>query len=189
MERYSDLQLKDKTIAQEGVLAGHYEYCEFLRCDFSGFDLRGFSFTECYFIECDLSNANVAGSGFREVNFVESKLMGVDFEHCDAFGLGFSFETCNLNFANFSRLKLKKVKFNNCKMVQSDFTNADLSDTQLNECDLTGAIFFQCNIEGVDMSTSVHFSFDPCHNKFKGMKISAEALMDLAKRMDIVVTG
>ena len=64
MDRFNDVQLKDKNLQQNPIGVGLYEYAEFVRCDFSGVDLRGFSFTECDFIGCDLSNANVHGVSF-----------------------------------------------------------------------------------------------------------------------------
>ena len=74
MERFSDTFLKDKNIGIAPLIPGLYEYGEFVRCDFSGVDLRGFSFTECEFIGCDLSNANIHGVSFRDVNFKECKM-------------------------------------------------------------------------------------------------------------------
>jgi fluoroquinolone resistance protein len=181
MERFSDTFLKDKKMKLAPLIPGHYEYGEFVRCDFSEMDLRGFSFTECEFIGCDMSNANIYGVGFRDVSFKECKMLGLDFEHCDAFGLGFTFEDGNLSYANFSGCKMKKMKFIRCKMNQCDFSRADLSESQFDVCDLGDATFFQSILESADLSTSFNFIIDPTQNRIRKMKIAMESLPGLVK--------
>ena len=174
MQRFSDLQISDNIFKSTPIAPGHYEYSEFTRCDFSGADLRGFSFTECDFIDCDLSNANIYGVSFREVIFNGCKMLGLDFEHCGLHGLDIKVSDCILNYCNFTGCSLKKKKFNHCHLIQADFTHADLTEEVFDTCDLSQTLFYNTLLQGADLVSSFHYSFDLSQNRVKGMKVSME---------------
>jgi uncharacterized protein YjbI with pentapeptide repeats len=81
-----------KLASHGGSLVGEFtpediRYYNFVGCDFSGMDLRGFRFTG-YFIDCDFSNANLQGvfdnaQNFESVNFSGANLVGAHFEGSD----------------------------------------------------------------------------------------------------------
>lgn len=187
MQRFSDLQITDKLIKSVSLAPGHYEYSAFTRCDFSGMDLRGFSFTECDFNDCDLSNANIHGVQFREVVFDGCKMLGLDFEHCGAHGLDFKVADCLLNYCNFTGCNLKKKKFNRCHLIQADFTHADLTEVIFDSCDLSQTVFFKTLLEGANMVSSFHYSFDLSQNRVKGMKVSMEGCLAFTRVFGVEV--
>ncbi len=105
---------------------GAYVNCIFKHCDFSNTDLSEFSFTECAFISCNLSLANLTKTAFRDIKFIACKMLGLRFENCNDFGLSFSFEDCQLNYASFYQLKIKKTIFKNSQLHEIDFSACDL---------------------------------------------------------------
>jgi uncharacterized protein YjbI with pentapeptide repeats len=54
-------------------------------------------------------------------------MLGLQFDHCSAFGLSFRFETCILNHSTFYKTSIKKTLFKNTQLHQVDFTDCDLT--------------------------------------------------------------
>ncbi|MGG7552401.1 pentapeptide repeat-containing protein [Chryseobacterium arthrosphaerae] len=49
------------------------------------------SFSDCDFIGCNLSMAKLASTAFRNAFFKECKMLGLQFNDCNGFGLSFRF--------------------------------------------------------------------------------------------------
>ena len=86
---------------------GEYENCIFKQCDFSNVRLSDIKFIECEFISCNLSLAKLERTAIRDIVFRECKMLGLHFEHCNEFGLAFSFEDCQLDHSSFYSTKIK----------------------------------------------------------------------------------
>ena len=69
-----------------------------------------------------------------------------------------------------------------------DFTETDLTDAVFDECDLSKAIFENTILEKVDLSTSINFNIDPERNRLKKAKFSAENIVGLLEKYDLVIT-
>jgi uncharacterized protein YjbI with pentapeptide repeats len=173
----------------EKLPRGEYEQCTFLNCDFSGSDLSGTSFVECQFKECNLSMAKVANTAFKEVRFKACKLVGLHFDSCNPFLLGFLFEGCQLNLSSFYRLTIKKTRFLDCSLQEVDFAEADLSQSQFINCDLTGAIFDRTNLEKADFRTSYNYAIDPENNRLKKAKFSLNGVAGLLGKYNIEISS
>ncbi|MGL5563735.1 MAG: pentapeptide repeat-containing protein [Tannerellaceae bacterium] len=158
---------------------GEYDNCVFKGCDFSNGELRNCVFIDCEFTDCNLSMVKLGGTSFRDVRFADCKMLGLQFDSCNQFGLSFGFVNCQLSFASFYTTKLKKTRFSQCVMHETDFSEADLSLAVLEECVLTGAVFNYTNLEGCGLRTAVGYSFDPEENRVKGARLSAEGALRL----------
>jgi hypothetical protein len=51
-------------------------------------------------------------TAFRDIKFKGCKMLGLNFEDCNEFGLSFNFENCSLNHSSFYKIK---VFFNWCE--------------------------------------------------------------------------
>ena len=97
--------------AKETLELAEYEACTFRNCNFSEYNLAGFKFSECLFAGCNLSLVKLNGTLLMNIAFIDCKMLGLWFDTCDAFGLSFSFENCQLNHSSFFKIKIKKTDF------------------------------------------------------------------------------
>ena len=98
----SDINMQDQIFdkidcTQNPLAKGEYENCIFKNCNFSESNLSDFKFIDCEFIACNLSLAQLNGTAFRNVSFKDCKMLGLQFDHCNPFGLAFSFENWKIN--------------------------------------------------------------------------------------------
>lgn len=162
-----------------------FENCHFKNCDFSSVDLSNSVFTDCVFTDCNLSLVRIHKTAFRDTKFVNCKMLGLKFEHSNAFGLSFSFDNCVLNLCSFYQTKIKQTNFLNCLLQEVDFTETDMSGSILENCDLAKAIFIQTNLEKVDLRTSYNYSIDPEINRIKKAKFALQNIAGLLDKYDI----
>lgn len=166
---------------------GDYEYCSFENCDFSGADLKYFTFVDCTFIECNLSSAKVIGTAFRNTTFNNCKLMGINFESCNPLLFDINCEGSQINFCTFYQMSLKKSIFKSCTMHEVDFTETNLSESAFPNCDLKGTHFERTILLKTDFRTSFNFSIDPENNQMKGARFSKESLSGLLNKYQIKI--
>jgi len=166
---------------------GEYECCQFLSCDFSDGDLSNCKFTDCEFAGCNLSLAKLSNAIFRDVIFKDCKMLGLQFNSCNEFGLSFSFENCILNHCTFHKTKIIKTHFKNSQLQEVDFTGCDLTSSFFDNCDLLRATFHNTIIEKTDFRTSYNYSIDPEINRIKKAKFSIDGICGLLEKYDIVI--
>jgi uncharacterized protein YjbI with pentapeptide repeats len=174
----------DKTFS---FAKAEYDNCTFDSCNFSEADLSSSSFSDCTFTECNFAMAKISHTGFRDVTFKSCKLLGLHFEHCDAFLFAAHFQNCTLNLASFYRMKIRKMKFESCSMHETDFTETDLTGAQFNDCDLLNATFDNTILEMADLRTAFNYSIDPAANYIRKAKFSLAGIPGLLARHDIVI--
>lgn len=166
---------------------GEYDHCTFLNCDFSGSDLTESKFSGGEFIGCNLSLVKLHQTAFRAIHFKECKMLGLQFENCNQFGLSFTFIDCNLSHSSFYQSKIKKTTCENCILQTVDFTESDLSSSNFDNCDFTNAIFQNTIIEKADFRTSINYSIHPEINQIKKAKFSLSGISGLLEHYDIVI--
>jgi fluoroquinolone resistance protein len=107
------------------------------------------------------------------------------FEHCNEFGLSFSFENCNLSHCSFYKTKLRGTLFRNVSLNDADFTDADMSDSVFEGCDLEGAEFKNTLLERADFTTAFNYSIDPEKNRIRKARFSLSGITGLLDKYDI----
>ncbi len=167
--------------------AGDYDNCAFINCVFTSADLSGVNFSECRFDGCDMSLATLTKTTFNNAKFKDCKMLGLHFNGCNKFLLSLSFENCMLNLSSFYKLNLKKTLFKNCSLHEVDFSEADLSASVFDRCDFFNATFDNTVLEKADFRTSYHYTINPEINRVKKAKFSADGLIGLLVKYDIVV--
>ena len=174
---------------KDGLIKGDYESCTFIGCDFSNTHFNHILFSECTFTDCNLSMVNLSKTTFRDVVFKGCKMLGLNFDDCDKYGVSVSFEDCILNHASFFQHIVKKTTFKNTQLHEVDFSQADLSHSIFNNCDLLGSTFDNTNIEKADFRTAFNYSINLVKNKHKKAKFSLPGIIGLLDEFDIEIEG
>lgn len=182
---HEDLIL-DRTFDENDLpVRGEYESCLFNGCDFTNGDLSEFVFIDCRFNNCNFSLAKLNKTSFQNTEFVGCKMLGLRFDHCNKFGLSFSFSGCLLNHASLSEMKIRKTVFKDCQLLETDFTGADLTSALFDNCDLARTVFNQTLLEKADFRTSFNYSIDPELSRIKKAKFSLQGIAGLLGKYDI----
>ena len=174
---------------KDGLIKGDYEGCTFIGCDFSNTHFNHILFSECTFTDCNLSMVNLSKTTFRDVVFKGCKMLGLNFDDCDKYGVSVSFEDCILNNASFFQHIVKKTTFKNSQLHEVDFSQADLSHSVFINCYLLGATFDNTNIEKTDFRTAFNYSINLDKNKHKKAKFSLPGIIGLLDEFDIEIEG
>lgn len=183
----TDRQFEKKDFTLEPLPRGTYENCSFLSCNLSNADLSAFNFIECQFSGCNLSMAKLHRTSFRDVNFIGCKMLGLHFDHCEAFLFSAVFENNVMDFCSFYQLPLKKTMFKKCSLRESDFTEAELYHASFDECDLALATFVNTNLEKADFRTAFNYALNPEQNRMKGARFSQQGLAGLLDKYQIEI--
>ena len=161
-----------------GTLPGHvtFEGNTFENCTFNQVDLKGVSLEKCRlisckFIECDLSNVQISNSRIREISFERCKLMGIQWIRA-AEMVHASFHECNLNYSNFSGMKLKKSLLKDCTFLDADFSQADLSECDFRNSNFLDARFHNTLLLKSDFRGALNYLIDPLSNQVRGARFS-----------------
>lgn len=186
----STLYIADKSFGKSDLTnnslpKGEYESCRFSNCDFSHHNFSEIKFINCSFNSCDLSLVNLTNASLQDVKFTASKLLGIHFESCNAFGFAVSIHDCQLNHSSFFKMKMKKTVFRNSSLKEVDFTGCDLSAAVFDNTDLTDAHFENSILEKADFRTAFNYSIDPESNKMKKARFSSRGLEGLLHKYNL----
>ncbi|MFD2569483.1 pentapeptide repeat-containing protein [Spirosoma soli] len=170
------------------VWADHeFEQCTFKKLDLSRAVLAKANLINCRFEDSKLTQVDLTQAKLNDVKFINCQLPQVDFSVCNSFGFGVAFDGCQLDYAVFLNLKLKKTSFIDCSMKEVHFVACDLTGSGFKNCNLELAKFDNNNLSQVDFSTSYHVSLDPAENKVKKARFSVHNLPGLLTKYDLVI--
>lgn len=182
-----DKNFEGVDFSENKLTKGEYENCIFNNCIFSNCDLSNVNFIECIFENCDFSMAEISAAVFRDVLFKTSKLLGLNFEHCNNLLISMDFKSCQLNLSSFYQLNLKNTTFKDSSLQEVDFTETDLTGSTFSNCNLSGAIFNKSILNKADFRTSYNFSIDPEINQIRKAKFSLAEIPGLLNKYDIEI--
>lgn len=137
--------------------------------------------------DCNLSLAHLINTGLSSVKFKNCKLLGVDFIKVKDFSFAVSFENCILDYASFSKKKLRNTVFKKCKLQEVNFQEGDLTGSIFADCDLTRTSFNNTILYEADFTSAYNFSIDPENNRMKKAKFSASHLQGLLEKYNLIV--
>lgn len=187
-QAFTQDQIFDKLdFTQEPLAKGEYENCMFTNCNFEEINLNDIKFMDCNFQDCNWSLVQLNGTVLREVKFKDCKMLGLQFETCNDFGLLFSFENCQLNHSTFFQMNIKKTIFRNCQLREIDFSESNLSNVIFDNCDLAQAIFINTVLDKADFRTAYNYSIDPESNRLKKAKFSILGISGLLDKYDLTI--
>ena len=184
--------IEDKVFEQidfgeDALQVADYDNCQFINCNFSNSYLSSVNFSECTFQGCNLSMTKLLDTVFNDVKFIDCKMLGLHFEQCNQFLFTTYFEDCNLNLSSFYKVNLKKTTFRNSSLNEVDFTETDLTSAVLENCNLLLAAFVKTILEKADLRTAYNYSIDPELNRIKKAKFSANGIVGLLNKYNIII--
>lgn len=168
------------------TLEEYYAGCEFNHCNFAQSTLKSITFENCIFKTCDFSLVKMKNTSWHGVIFKDCKLLGTDFSTCNPFS-SFSFERCQLGYANFHGMKMKQTHFIECDMVESYFSEADMEGAIFTRCNLDRALFHHTNLTGADFTTAYNMAIVPANNRLKSTLFSRFNLEGLVAHVGIIL--
>lgn len=186
-QEYIEETIENKDFSNQSIASHIYECCTFKNCDFSNADLSECKFIETEFIGCNFSNANITQASFQDVKCTQCKMLGLQFDKCNAFSFTIHFDHCQLNHSSFYQMKLNRSSFLKSQLESVDFTEADLKKVMLKQCDLLNATFENTNLENSDLTASINYAIDPEINKIKGAKFSLPEVVGLLNKYSIKI--
>ena len=142
-QTFSRVSLKDETIYRQGIRGLRASKPVLLR----QLHVRKVKFINCAFNECFLSVIKSSGSRFLEVKFTKCKVLGFNWSKTDAIR-DLSFQECQLNYSDFSYMKIPGIKILACEAKEVDFTEADLTGADLQNTDFENSRFYNTNLSG-----------------------------------------
>lgn len=182
---------EDQTFSNLALSSRVLEGKEFFRCRFEHCVGQESQWRDCLledveFRSCDLTRATWKQVGLRGVRFVGSKLMGVFWSSVSPLP-EVSFDECNLRYATFERLNLRKTPFQKSVVREANLLECDLSDADFSGSDLSGSTIRGCTLARADFSSAMNVFIDPAQNKVKDAHISTETAVVVAEQLGFVV--
>ena len=180
-QTFTRLILKDEIIS-----AREFEDCRFEACSFTSCTFDKVKFINCAFDGCFMSVIKSSGSRFLETQFTKCKVTGFNWSKTDAIR-DLSFHECQLNYSDFSYMKIPGIKILGCEAKEVDFTEADLSNADLQNTDFENSRFYNTNLSGADLRGARNFYIDVKNNVLKKARFSFTGAVTLLDCLDIVI--
>lgn len=178
-QKFTQLDCRSATITDRV-----FDGCIFSKVNFNGCTLKRCRFLACTFEQCDLSNFIITSSDFKDTLFKECKLAGVNWTAASTI-MHPKWESCALNYGNFSGLDLRKSTLKNCMAREADFAETNFSEANLRETDFIAARFANTNLTKADLRQAKNYSIRPDSNKIKKANFSLPEAMLLLYGLDI----
>ncbi len=187
-EIFTNEEFIKQDYSENGLAGKEYSGCTFFNCNLSGINLSDKEFIDCAFENCNLGNVTLKNTGLKSVNFVNCKLIGIDFSLCKEFLFSVKFHKCQLDYAVFLKMNLKKTSFHECVIREASFIESNLTGASFPDCDLSRTIFEMSNLGGTDFRTAYNYSINPDTNIIKGAKFSYPAVLGLMDKYEIQIS-
>jgi fluoroquinolone resistance protein len=184
---FEDKSFENWIHQEKPFIKAEYEGCRFVQCDFQQADLSESIFSDCEFEHCNLSLVKLRKTSLQDVVFKNCKMLGIEFDQCNRFGLDMRFDGCQLTNSIFIELKLAKTVFRNCILSECDFTKCDLEQASFSGSTLERTSFFQTNLEKADFTTAIGFTIDPEQNRMKKSRFSLTGLPGLLSKYSLQI--
>lgn len=183
---YED-DFEGETFSSDSVRGAKYELCTFKNCKFTGVSFIETVFEECEFFGCDFTGAFLNELALRDVRFTECKMIGLNFEQVNPFGLKLYFDQTVLDYAIFYQVKLAGTQFLKSSLKGTDFAEAVLSKASFSNSNLDQAIFDRTDLSKADFRQALNYQINPGNNQMKGAKFSKEGVSGLLRQFGVVI--
>jgi fluoroquinolone resistance protein len=180
-EKFSRLSFEKETITSRD-----FEECEFDTCAFVDCKLEKCRFLNCKFNECTLSAIQPGNSRFIDVVFAKSKAIGIDWTKAKEIR-GLVFNGCQVNYSNFSLLKIPKTQIMDCEAKEVDFIETELSGSDFRNTDFEKSRFFKTNLSGADFRGARNYFIDVTNNTLKKARFSLPEALILLQSLDVII--
>ena len=185
-EYYYKETLTKQTILKETLKSIEFENCEFVGCSLVECKIQKCKFLECKFFDCILSATNLVESRFRDVKFSKSKVIGIDWTKTAELS-DLAFNECQINFSNFSMLKIPETKIVHCEAKEVDFTETDLQKSDFQNTDFEKSRFFKTNLSYANLRGAINYNIDINNNIIKQARFSLPEALSLLSSLDVLL--
>lgn len=189
-ETYSEVHFKRIELTGAKITNAEFEECRFSHCDFSETIFRACRFVDCEFEDCSLKMLNLDGTVLAGSRFLRCNLIGVDWTHANwgewqSKMKALEFMECELKYALFGGIELKKFKLQNSFAQEANFSNASMIEADFAGTDFLGAIFHKCDLTKANFVGAKNYAIHLNNNKTKGTKFSLPEAVRLLHYLDI----
>lgn len=183
---FEDQTFSNLALSSRALEGKEFFHCRFEHCVGQESQWRDCLLEDVEFRSCDLTRASWKQVGLRGVRFVGSKLMGIFWSSVSPLP-EVSFDECNLRYATFERLNLRKTPFLKSLVREANLLECDLSDADFSGSDLSGSTIRGCTLARADFCSATNVFIDPAQNKVKDAHIATEAAVSVAEQLGFVV--
>jgi len=141
---------------------------------------------DCVFEDCDLTRAAPAGFSARGVTFVGCKLVGVDWSELAEFP-ALTFRACDLRYASFVSLKLRKTIFERCNLREAQFIDVDLQEAKFDGSQFADARFERCDLRKASFAGAQDLDLPTQGNRVAGARVPLATALRLARSLGLEV--
>jgi len=184
---HEDKTFESITYAGKVINGREFQNCTFKKCDFSDSEFSYSKFLDCTFDGCNLSMMKLNGSTLNNAIFRGCKVLGVNFNECQDFLFGVSFDSCLADYSSFYGKRMSKTHFIKTTLKEVNFNRTNLSNAVFDQTDLSGAVFDETNLTAANMVTAFNFSIDPELNIIKRASFSANGVLGLLSKYNIKI--
>lgn len=107
-------------------------------------------------------------------------MLGSDLSLYDQLLLSMSFSECQLNFSNFSHMKLQGFSFKKSNITEAFFNEKELAKADFSRCDLMGTSFNKNDLKGANFIGAKNYLINPLNNKLE------QAQFDLPEALSLL---
>ncbi len=166
--------------------------CQFIGCDFSESRFQRCRFIDCKFTDCTLRLAAFDDSALINATFSRCGLMGINWSAADwsdwsAKLSTLTFDECDLKYAVFLSVDLKRVVLRDCIAHEANFADANLSNATLTGTDLACAVFVRTDLTDADFTGAKNYTLNLADNQTKGAKFDLPEAVRLLYSLDIEI--
>jgi len=170
----------------ETIRAKEFEECKFESCSFIKCRFEKIKFISCTFNDCFMSAVALMDCRFLEVKFARCKVIGFDWTKITHIR-DLRFEECQINYSDFSYLKIPDIKLTHCEAKEVDFTETDLTNSDLSHTDFEKSRFYRTNLTNVDFRNAKNYYIDVKNNTLKKTRFSYPEAITLLHSLDIII--
>jgi len=175
------------SFSEEGIIKSReFEECSFESCSFIKCQFEKVKFISCIFNECILSAVSLNGCHFIEVKFSKCKVIGFDWTKTIHIR-DMEFNECQINYSDFSYLKIPGIILAGCEAKEVDFTETDLSNGDFRKTDFEKSRFYNTNLTNADFRGARNFYIDVKNNTLKKTRFSFPEAITLLNGLDIII--
>ena len=127
-------------------------------------------------------------TAWRNVHFTDCKMLGLHWEHANAFGLECSFTHCTLDQNIFTGMDLRSFRFQDTSLKHADFSDANGAGISFNGCDFSDAYFENTRVENTDFRQSLNLSIRLPNNHVKGARFRLDQAPELLRMFGVVIS-
>ena len=189
---YTDVTFKNVDQTHETIEFSEFTDCKFTHCNFSHTAFLSCRFMDCEFEDCTMQMLQVEDTVFANVKFSQCSLMGINLVEANwrdwASKLNpLQFESCDMKYAIFFGLELKKITLKDCNATEANFSEADLTEANFTGTNLAGANFLRTNLTKANFVGATHYAINLMDNQTSGAKFALPEAVRLLHYLDIEI--